>query len=364
MAGDLAAAWRAGEAIYTAQGSLLYAALSRAGAEDPAIMELSAVGLDAAKPVHLFIAAHYLLLGGIEHPLARYFATIADPPAPPDEAWPHFRAFCFEDAAALQSLMRERPIQMTYVERCRTLAPALAYVGQQAGQPLNLIELGCSAGVMLVFDKYAYELKPGQWIGPADATIRLRGALHDGPLLPLPEIGKRTGIDLNLIDPRCEDDRRWMRATCFPELLTEQHHLTEAMDIVAATDIAWLEGDALTHIEAALAETSDPVCVYHSACLFYWPEPARDALDAKLVAVSRGRVIHRIGIEPTDRFRNWQAGGGDKALAGGGAGEDHARQAARISGAITHTVYADGRATTRDIACTTPDFGTVWWLTS
>lgn len=347
-----AAAWRAGEAISLKQGAPLYAELCRRGAEEPEILELSAHGMEGASPVHLFISVHHLLLGGIRDPLAQFFATLADPPAPPAEAWPHFVQFCREHRAALIELLRTRTIQMTYVERCRTLMPALCVVGEEAGAPLHLIEVGCSAGVMLTFDKYSYEMRANERIGPADAAIRLTGTLHGGPPLQLPQIASRTGIDLHLIDPHSPDDRRWMLATCFPELRTEQANLATAMDLVAETQIRWLEGDALELVPGALAVTPDPVCVYHSACLFYWPAEARAEFDRRLRAASAGRTIWRVAIEPSERFNQWQRG-----REGSPSPEDNARG----SGGITVTRYQDGAAEARELAHNSPDFGTVWW---
>jgi hypothetical protein len=348
----VAAAYRAAEQIYGGLGSPLYAALCRAGADDPEILALTSHGLEHAGPIHVFTAVHYLLLGNPSDPLARFFPTLVDDPAPPEQAWPDFARYCRKHTAEIRRLLTTRPVQMTYVERCRTLLPALCAVAEQAGEPLNLIEIGCSAGVLLTFDRYAYELRPGEHVGPADATIRLKGRLlGGGPELRVPRIGKRTGIDLNVMDPHSRDDRRWLLATCYPELRTEQAHLDQAMDLVAATEIAWRQGNALEHLAEALAETPEPVCVYHSACLFYWDAAGKAALDAQLRAASRDRTIHRLGIEPSERYDQWQSGRG---------GEEDATPGA--SGEIVLTTYRGGEADARLLGRLSPDFGTVWWL--
>jgi hypothetical protein len=345
----VAAAFRAGEAIYTAQGSPLYAALSKAGAEDPFILELASHGMQAAPPVHLFTSVHYLLLGGLADPVARFFPTISTDPAPPEEAWGDFRRFCGEHEEQLRQLLETRPVQMTYVERCRTLLPPMCHVADAASEPLNIIEIGCSAGVMLTFDRYAYELREGELVGPADSPFVLKGQLSGGPRLFMPRIGRRTGIDLNIIDPRSEEDRRWMLATCFPELKTEQNRLAQAMAIVADTDIRWLEGDAIELISESVEQMPDPLCVYHSACLFYWPEDAKAALDQRLSEASRQRSFYRIGIEPSDRFNNWQSGHGD------------GDRASRPTGEITVTRYQNGDAHGHVVALSSANFGSVWW---
>ena len=349
-----AAAYRAAESMYGTLGSPLYAHLCRMGAEDPEVLALSAEGLDAASPVHLFTSVHYLLLGGIDHPLARYFATLDDNPGPPEEAWPHFRRFCADHRKAIRKLIASKPVQMTYAYRCRTLLPPMCVVADEAGEPLNIVELGCSAGVLLTFDKYGYELRDGEHVGDPASPVQLKGEIHGGgPALRIPQIGSRTGIDLNVIDPAKEDDRRWMIATCYPELLEDQRQLSDAMDIVAAADIAFFEGDALAHLSHVLDKTPDPVCVYHSACLFYWNDEQKEALDRQLREASQGRTIHRISVETTDGANRWLEGR-NEAL-------DTQGPAAQATGEIIVTRYRDGEAYPRWLAASTPDFGTMWW---
>jgi hypothetical protein len=349
-----AAAYRAAESMYGTLGSPLYAELCRAGAEDPEVLALSAEGLDAASPVHLFTAVHYLLLGGIDHQLARYFATLVPEPAPPDEAWPHFRAFCIEYRDEVRELIATKPVQMTYAYRCRTLLPPMCIVAEEVGEPLNIIELGCSAGALLMFDKYGYELRPGEHVGDPGSPVQLRGEIHGaGPALRMPMIASRTGLDLNVIDPANEDDRRWMIATCYPELLEDQRQLADAMDMVAAAGVAFHEGDALEILPKVLAETPDPICVYHSACLFYWNDEQKARLDSQLREASRGRVIHRISTETTSEANRWLEGRND--------GLEKAGDAARATGEIILTRYRDGEAEAEWLAAFTPDFGTMWW---
>ncbi len=349
----IAASFRAGVEVYARENSPLYSNLARMGAEDPEIVELACHAMTAAPPVHVFTAVHYLLLGGIDDPLAAYFPTLADTPLPAAEAYPHFKRFCLAHRDEIIELVSTRPVQMTYVERCRSVIAPLNYVADIAGEPLNLIEIGCSAGVLLTFDSYAYEMREGERFGPDDAPFLLKGDLAGGPALRIPAIGKRIGMDLNVIDPAIEEDRRWMLATCFPELLDQQQRLAEAMDIVAATDIAWLEGDALERIGEALAMAPDPVCIYHSACLFYWPPAAKAALDVVLCEASKSRTIHRFGSEPSERY--------DEQMSGR-EGSDEIRKSDGPNGEITYTLYEGGRMDRKVLAQSYATQGKTIWI--
>jgi hypothetical protein len=143
-----------------------------------------------------------------------------------------------------------------------------------------LVEIGCSAGVLLTFDSYAYELEQGGRVGAADAPLTLSLAVVGGHPLRIPRIGARIGLDLHVLDASSEDERRWLLAFSFPEHREQQAALATALSVVARTPIRMIEGDALDTLPAVLAETPDPLCVFHSACLMYWPAQAKAALDA------------------------------------------------------------------------------------
>lgn len=335
-------AFRIGVQAYAGYGTPLYAALCAGGADDPAIIALASHGVVSSRPVHLFSSVHYLLLGGCNDPLARYFATLTENPLPPDEAFPDFARFCRQHREELLHLLQTRTVQTTYVERCRSLMPPMACAADMAGEPLNLIEIGCSAGVLLTFDKYAYDVAGRALVGFADAPLTLATRVNGNAPLRIPRIGKRTGIDLRTINVLCEEERRWLLALCFPEFREQQARLAKALDIVAAADIELLQGDALDMLPAALANTPDPVCVFHSACLFYWDKPSKAALDSLLRETSRNRDIYRVSIEPA---------------------ENQEPDRVKInSGEVVVARYRRGEAERRVVGRTTADYGVLDWI--
>lgn len=352
----VAGAFRASAHIYREMGTPLFAEFCLGGAEDPEVLRLADNGMEGAKPSHLFSAVHYLLLGDPSDPLARHFATLTEAPLPPEGAYRELARYCREHYAELEQLLRTRTVQTTYAERCRALLPAMCHVAREAGEPLNLIELGCSAGVLLVFDKFGYRYDGGEVVGAADAPFVLEGQLGgSGPELFIPRIGTRTGIDLHTIDARDPEERRWLLALCFPELRDEQARLAQALDIIAETDIALHEGDALAHLTEALAATPDPVCVFHSACVFYWPAEARARLDAMLREGSGARDIWRISIEPSDSFDDWHKGRAESDS------NPNQRAANRRSGEIAVTRYRAGEAERRVLGWPNADYGIIDW---
>jgi len=350
---DVAAAFRTNAGMYRDMGSELYGCLFERAAGDAYLVELASHGQEGARPVHLLSAVHYLLLRDPADPLARFFPTLTEYPQPAEEAFADLQRFCRDRRGEILPILQQRTVQSTYVERCWTVMPALSLVANMAGEPLDLIEIGCSAGVLLTFDRYAYDLPRGM-IGPPDAALRLTGALQGQPGTRLPQIAARIGLDLHPLDAASRDDRDWLLALCLPELRAEQERLAKALDVVAQTGIELIEGDALAVLPGALAATAGPVCVYHSVCLLYWPEEARNQLDRQLCDASRTRDIYRLGFELSEAFDALHAGR-----------ETGPMQSERPGGAtfdVTLTVYRKGEAQSRVIAHATPDFRSLWWL--
>ncbi len=348
-----AASLRAGARLYGLMGTPLYAILCERGASDPEIVDLVSRGQQGAAPMHVFSAVHYLLLRDAGDPLSRFFATLTPNPQSPEDAFPEFLRFCRAHRDDIVNILKTRTVQTTYAERCSTVMPLLSRVADEAGEPLNLVEIGCSAGVLLTFDKYAYEVEQGGRVGVADAPLTLSVRVIGGPPLRIPRIGTRIGLDLHVLDTRLEEQRRWLLALSFPEHREQQAALAQALIEVARTPIKMIEGDALATLPAALAEAHDPLCVFHSACLMYWPSQARAALDALLVDASRDRCIYRVAIEPTERFIAEQKGRED--------GTQQPSQT-RLSGEAIITRYRGGIVERIASARTAPDYGSVEWL--
>ena len=70
--------------------------------------------------------------------------------------WADFEAALELHAGSLRRFVRERRVQTNETQRCVALLPAFLSVAAATRLPLDLIELGPSAGLNLVFDRYRY----------------------------------------------------------------------------------------------------------------------------------------------------------------------------------------------------------------
>jgi hypothetical protein len=75
----------------------------------------------------------------------------------------------------LRGFVAEQAVQTNEVQRCWALLPCFLEAARRSGaDTLDLIELGPSAGLNLVWDRDAYGYEEGAW-GPAGAPLELRG---------------------------------------------------------------------------------------------------------------------------------------------------------------------------------------------
>jgi hypothetical protein len=237
-----------------------YEALAGAVAADPAVLAfLDVLPREKRQPNLLFAAARYL-------------------GAPPD-------------ISALQALVRGRPAELSAVmlarrtqtnepARCATLLPALA----QLPPPLALIEVGASAGLTLLLDRYSYDYA-GHRIAGLDPQAPVLHCAPSGPVpLPaqLPVITWRAGLDLSPLDLASDDDVRWLSCLVWPGEGDREQRLAAAIAAARRDPPAVHRGDLLTDLPAlaAQAPAGATLVVYHSAVLAYvTPRGRREFAD-------------------------------------------------------------------------------------
>jgi hypothetical protein len=227
-----------------------YESLAMSVADDRAILGFLGTLPPAKRQPNLLFAAARYLLG-----------------APPDIA--QLRALADRNHAGLSRVMLARRTQTNEPARCATILPALA----QLPKPLALIEVGASAGLTLLFDRYSYDYA-GQLISGSDpAAPTLRCALRGPVPVParIPDIVWRAGLDLNPLDVTSDDDVRWLSCLVWPGESDREQRLAAAIASARRDPPPVHRGDLLTDLPAlaAQAPAGATLVVYHSAVLAY-----------------------------------------------------------------------------------------------
>jgi hypothetical protein len=226
-----------------------YESLAGSVADDTAVLRfLDALPPEKRQPNLLFAAARYL--GG-----------------PVDIN--RLRDLVSHNRAELSAVMLARRTQTNEPARCATLLPALA----QLPPPLALIEVGASAGLTLLFDRYSYDYA-GHRIAGQDPQAPVLRCTPRGPApLPaqLPAITWRAGLDLNPLDVTSDDDVRWLSCLVWPGEGDRGQRLAAAVAAARRDPPVVHRGDLLTDLPAlaAQAPAEATLVVYHSAVLAY-----------------------------------------------------------------------------------------------
>jgi hypothetical protein len=299
--------------------SPLYRRLASAVAEDPELLELAADTAESQPaPNLLFAAVHFLLLEGTEHPLAEFYPTVVGDAVRPGDPAQALRAFCRAQRPALRALLASRRVQTNEVGRAGVLLPGLTWTARQArGRPLALVEVGASAGLLLLWDRYRYLYEGAGTLGPADSTVIIGCEARSGRIpLPkrMPEAASRLGIDTHPIDPRDHRETLWLRGLVWGDEPARMRRLVAALALAASDPPSLLKGDANEILPEILRRTPPDLvpCIFHSHTMNQFSLEAREQFLQVLAAGSENRELYRLSFENTrtahiltaSRFRN------------------------------------------------------------
>ena len=272
--------------------SPLYDRICRVVAEDDDVLALALEAPPAAhQPNVLLGVVHYLLLDGLDHPLAAVYAGESDA-----DPGPLFRDVCLSNRTAVLELMETRRTQTNECGRSAVIGPALTWAAQRFGAPLAMLDVGASAGLNLGCDRYFLDYGPAGSTGPADAEVRIECTVRGGtpPIAPLlPEIVARLGLDRSPIDLTDERDARWMLACIWPDTGRRLERTSAAIRDAQRHPPTIRRGDMVDDLAAALAELprDAAACVTTTWALAYLPRDGRERFAAQLADAGRDRPI-------------------------------------------------------------------------
>jgi len=219
----------------------VYARLARRCAAEPLVDEL-VDELSWDVPLRLFGGVHYLELAGIE-------------PYALSGEWDDFRAALEARRDFLARFVREQAVQTNEVQRCYALLPAFLLLAREHdAAALDLVELGPSAGLNLLWDRYAYRYRAGRW---GSSELTLNGVEYS----PVPRevlerrvrVRRRLGIDLNPVDVTSEHGARLLHAFIWPGRVERAQRLRKAIAILRREPPTLVHGDYVELLPALLA---------------------------------------------------------------------------------------------------------------
>ena len=254
------------------------------------------------------------------------------------------RTFVKRHRPELADAMRSRRTQTNEVGRCAALLPALP------PGPLALVEVGASAGLCLLLDRFHYAFGSTS-LGDASSPVHVRCETTGPVPLPraLPHIAWRRGLDLKPIDVHDDDAVRWLLACVWSDQPERARRLEGAIELARAAPPPVSAGDLIDDLPAVLDEAPRDarLVVFHSAVLTYVSPERRQAFAAALAHASRHREIVWISNE---------APGNVREIAALAPPHDTLRFL------LGRTTFTDGRREDELLALAHPHGGELRWL--
>lgn len=246
-----------------------------------------------ALPLRFAGALHALVLSGVAPDLAAIYPSQQSALPDPAALWPAVLAAVAAHRPHVETYLASPP-QTNEVSRSAVLLGGFLEVARvtAARLPLRLLEIGASAGLNQLWDRYRYALgEEGNWGDPA-SPVRL-ATRWTGPLprsLDVPvRVAERAACDVSPIDLDDAAQRFRLRSYVWADQRERLARLDAAIDLARRAGIRVQRSDAGSWVEERLSEPADRrvTVLYHSIMWQYMPRETRERITATVAAASR-----------------------------------------------------------------------------
>ncbi len=281
--------------------SELYEFLSLKIAEDDELLDLCLHAKEGQPvPNLLYGAVHYLLLKGNEHPLKEYYPSIVKHPLEGENTFDIFKDFCRIYQNDIISLLRHKLVQTNEVRRCAYLYPSFCYIYNKIKKPLSLIEIGTSAGLQLLWDKYNYSYGTDEVFGDRNSKIHITSEIK-GDNFPFllknsPPVISKVGLDLHINDLNNSEDYLWLKALIWPDHQERLNLFDKTAQHFNENSAKLIEGDGIALLSEVIAQAPNKsaLCIFHTHVANQLPEELKDQLIKTIQMVGRKRDVFHL----------------------------------------------------------------------
>jgi hypothetical protein len=237
-------------------------------------------------PLRLFGGAHYLVLEGRAE---AYWDG--------DDPWPAFRRLLEDHREWLRALVTEQGVQTNEVRRSWVLLPGV--LAARPDELVDVVELGPSAGLNLVFDRYAYRYLHGSW-GRDHSGLVLTGREHT--LVPRQvlarkvRVRRRIGIDRDPVDATSEDGARLLQAFVWPDQPERLARVRRAIELLREDPPQLLRGD-FVDLLPDVVERGMPTVIFDSNATEYLDDERFALLARRVEEAGRDTPLAWVSVE-------------------------------------------------------------------
>jgi hypothetical protein len=223
-------------------------------------------------------ALHAAALTGRDGMLAAAYPASA-PRWSMDEAWPLARAFLEREQGWVRDFIKSPPQTNETRRSIALLAGFLAFANDWRG-PIDMLELGASAGLNLCWDRFSYRTRSWAWGENSSVAIETDWRGLAPQLLLTPSIRSRAGCDLNPLDLGDAEAVLRLRSYVWPDQAERLARFDGAVALARAAGVQVDRASAEEWLARKLASRADDAAtiVYHSVFLQYPPRDVRKAI--------------------------------------------------------------------------------------
>jgi hypothetical protein len=239
------------------------------------------LSLEDAMPLRVAGGLHWLHLSGAEGRLAPVYAGDVNDQAAIDEI---VAAVAVEWDAKLAPWL-DHPPQTNEAGRSSSVMAGLLWLSQRLGPRFEMNEIGASAGVNTMIERYRYDLG-GVEVGPAASPMQLRPEWR-GPPPPRGEVAivAIRGSDIAPVDLSDPGEALRLKAYVWPDARVRMERIEAAARLAAEKPPLLERKDAGDFVEERLeTPQQDGVtrAIYHSVMWQYLPETTRRSITAAM----------------------------------------------------------------------------------
>jgi hypothetical protein len=239
-------------------------------------------------PLRLSGGLHYLVLAG-------------------RASWDDVPTALRDEREFLGRFVAEQGVQTNEVQRCWMLLPVFLEAAARTGsEVVDLIELGPSAGLNLVWDRYRYAYGAAMW-GPEAARLELAGD-ERRPLAATSferdlRVRGRVGVDRSPIDVTTDAGARLLECFVWPDQVLRLDRLRRAIAALREQPPDLVQGDLVEELPALLARRRlDALTLVWQTSVFGYlaPEQRNGARRALSLAGAQGNLAFVEATRPRD----------------------------------------------------------------
>jgi hypothetical protein len=180
-----------------------------------------------------------------------------------------------------------RGVQTNEVGRAPVLVCGFALLAARHRAPLDILEIGSSAGLLSRWDHYYYDTG-STCLGDVTSPLQFGPEWWKGPRPALDvriDIARKRAVDLSPIDITTDEGRTTMLSFVWPDQLDRIRRLRAALEIASRTPCPVEQGDAGAWLGEQLRDGGarrSVTVVFHSIVWQYLPRQTKDGVRAAL----------------------------------------------------------------------------------